>query len=107
MLQFSAAFGERVQQILKETRQTPDSVEQISQKGISHMTVRRMSRGSIPGSDHIIEFADAVARAMEWDLAQRKHLADELLALAESRARYHASVTYGRVVEHELCRAAA
>lgn len=94
MVQFSEPFGDRIKQVLRDTRQSPNTVELLSQRQISHMTVRRMARGYPPSSDHIIEFAEAIGRAMEWTPRQKKDLADELLAMVESRARYYASVRH-------------
>ena len=88
MLAFSERFGVRVQELLTETGQNPDSVATLSEKRVSHMTVRRMLRGEIPSTDLIIELVEAISRVRCWGSERRTAVADELLRLAEKRARY-------------------
>ena len=92
MVQYSEPFGGRIREVLGEARQTPNSIELLSERRISHMTVRRMQKGYPPSSDLIIEFAEAIGRALEWTPKRKKELADDLLSMVESRARYFASV---------------
>jgi hypothetical protein len=107
MLSYSDAFGERVKAIMQETGTSPNIIEQLSERRVSHMTIRRMAKGYVPNSDHIIEFAEAVGRKKEWSTQEKKRLADELLAEVNSRARYYASVRQGLRGPLEVCPAGA
>ena len=94
MVQFSVAFGNRAQEMLKESGNSPNSIALKSEGRISHTTVRRMLLGYPCSSDLIIEFAEAAGCTPE----QRAEWADELLTLVESRAAYRlqfARVIYG------------
>jgi len=61
-------------------------VARRSNGGISSTSVLNMLDGHMPNSDVIIEFAEAVTASETR--AERKRLADHLLALAGRRARY-------------------
>jgi len=89
MLMFSEHFGTRVRELLRETGLNADSIALLSEKRISHMTVRRMLRGEVPSTDLIIELVDALGSAQDWDLPRRAAVADDLLQFAQKRARYH------------------
>jgi hypothetical protein len=97
MIGYSEQFGDEVRRVLADSRQSPNSIEALSERRLSHMTVRRMMKGFPPSSDHIIEFADALGKAMEWTHEQRKEVADRLLSLVQSRAEYRLGVTYAFV----------
>ena len=88
MVQYSEPFGERIREIQRQHGLSPNLVELLSERRISHMTVRRMARGYPPSSDHIAEFAAAVGRHKGWSESERKALADELLQMVDSRVRY-------------------
>lgn len=101
MLDYSGEFAKRVLDILAETGLTPDRVEvasiQIKKEtggeSVSNATVRRMQRGLPPGSDLIIAFAKAVGEDQGWGLKRTQRLADELLEMAGSEARFRVPAT--------------
>lgn len=94
MVGYSDQFGAEARKILADARQSPNSVEELSERRISHMTVRRMMKGFPPSSDHIIEFVDTVGTAAGWDTRQRKATADRLLMMVNSRAEYRLGVKF-------------
>lgn len=87
-------LGRRVRSLLAAEEMNAWDVQAHSERRISHMTVRKMMKGFPPGTDHIVEFAETMGKALEWTPAQTKELADELLELANSRVRYHLGVIY-------------
>lgn len=88
MLAYSDEFGLKVREVMDEAGLTPGAVERASVREISHTTVAKMRQGQPPNSDHVIAFARAVGAAQEWGERRVARLADELLQLAESCARY-------------------
>lgn len=88
MLAYSDEFGQKVREVMDEAGLTPGAVERASVREISHTTVAKMRQGQPPNSDHVIVFARAVGAAQGWSERRVARLADDLLQMAESSARY-------------------